>query len=384
MEFIRNSEVKRQIVVSSILTLFWCGISIIVDSKAVWIVLSAIISSSAVSLFFTYQRYKKIADLSLYIDRLLHGDETISFEQLQAADVSFPDAVRNVAVVNNMPAYKVGDSHDVISMELKGDGKTAAEALAEEIANANYFEQVIICDSALRGQDTELREDVMLTQDEVQKLAADLGVDLIFSFDRLDIHTKRGALFIDTFDGGFSVDAVDGIVAPVIRIYIPSRERPMLSFSKQDTISWEIEPTLSDKKIVKEASEYAATMPVNYLLPHWREVSRFYFDGGNVRMRDAGVYVRENNWNSAFELWKQIYDKGKGRQKMRAAFNIGLYYEMKDNPATAIEWVEKADKLAKAGTTEATVIAFYLLKLKERQVQLPQLNIQMNRFKDNF
>ena len=310
--------------------------------------------------------------------------QTISFEQLQAADVSFPDAVRNVAVVNNMPAYKVGDSHDVISMELKGDGKTAAEALAEEIANANYFEQVIICDSALRGQDTELREDVMLTQDEVQKLAADLGVDLIFSFDRLDIHTKRGALFIDTFDGGFSVDAVDGIVAPVIRIYIPSRERPMLSFSKQDTISWEIEPTSSDKKIVKEASEYAATMPVNYLLPHWREVSRFYFDGGNVRMRDAGVYVRENNWDSAFELWKQIYDKGKGRQKMRAAFNIGLYYEMKDNPATAIEWVEKADKLAKAGTTEATVIAFYLLKLKERQVQLPQLNIQMNRFKDNF
>ena len=93
-----------------------------------------------------------------------------------------------------MPVYKVGDSHDVISMELKGDGKTAAEALAEEIANANYFEQVIICDSALRGQDTELREDVMLTQDEVQKLAADLGVDLIFSFDRW-IFTPNGELY---------------------------------------------------------------------------------------------------------------------------------------------------------------------------------------------
>ena len=58
--------------------------------------------------------------------------------------------------------------------------------------------------------------------------------------------------------------------------------------------------------------------------------------------------------------------------------------EMKDDPATAIEWVEKADKLAKAGTTEATVIALYLLRLKEREAQLPQLNIQMNRFKDNF
>ena len=90
---------------------------------------------------------------------------------------------------------------------------------------------------------------------------------------------------------------MDGIVAPVIRnIYTFSGSVLCSVFSKQDTISWEIEPTLSDKKIVKEASEYAATMPVNYLLPHWREVSRFYFDGGNVRMRDAGVYVRENNW----------------------------------------------------------------------------------------
>ena len=88
MEFIRNSEVKRQIVVSSILTLFWCGISIIVDSKAVWIVLSAIISSSAVPLFFTYQRYKKIADFSLHIARLSHGVEQLSFGQFRAAKLS--------------------------------------------------------------------------------------------------------------------------------------------------------------------------------------------------------------------------------------------------------------------------------------------------------
>ena len=32
--------------------------------------------------------------------------QTISFDQLQAADVSFPDAVRKVAVINNMPVLK--------------------------------------------------------------------------------------------------------------------------------------------------------------------------------------------------------------------------------------------------------------------------------------
>lgn len=60
MDFIRNKEVKRQIVVSSILILFWGGIGIIVDSKAVWIVLSAIISSSAVSLFSHIRDTRKL------------------------------------------------------------------------------------------------------------------------------------------------------------------------------------------------------------------------------------------------------------------------------------------------------------------------------------
>ena len=67
--------------------------------------------------------------------------QTISFDQLQAADVSFPDAVRKVAVINNMPVLKTKDNHEILSSELEGDGKVASEALAENIANVNYFDQ---------------------------------------------------------------------------------------------------------------------------------------------------------------------------------------------------------------------------------------------------
>ena len=88
MDFIRNKEVKRQIVVNGLLALFWCCICFIVDSKSLWIVLAAIVSVGMVSLFFTYQRYRKIAELSLLIDKLLHGDETISFGQFQEGELS--------------------------------------------------------------------------------------------------------------------------------------------------------------------------------------------------------------------------------------------------------------------------------------------------------
>lgn len=308
--------------------------------------------------------------------------QTISFDQLQAADVSFPDAVRKVAVINNMPVLKAKDNHETLSGELEGDGKVASEALAENMANVNYFDEVVICDSVFRANDEVPRVNVILTKEEIQKLSEDLGVDMILSFDRIHIQTKPGVLFYPDYP--MPIDAVDGIISPIVRVYIPSRDKPLFVIAKQDTISWEIDPTLSDQKIVKEASEYAASVPVEHLLPHWESVTRFYYDGGNIEMRDAGVCLRENDWDGAFNLWKTAYEKRKGQQKMKAAFNIALYYEIKDNVEQAKEWMEKAKKLVKSGTRDEQLITFYSLELENREGKLSKLRIQMKRFDDNF
>lgn len=308
--------------------------------------------------------------------------QTISFDQLQAADVSFPDAVRKVAVINNMPVLKAKDNHETLSGELEGDGKVASEALAENMANVNYFDQVVICDSVFRANDEVPRVNVILTKEEIQKLSEDLGVDMILSFDRIHIQTKPGVLFYPDYP--MPIDAVDGVISPIVRVYIPSRDKPLFVIAKQDTISWEIDPTLSDQKIVKEASEYAASVPVEHLLPHWESVTRFYYDGGNIEMRDAGVCLRENDWDGAFNLWKTAYEKRKGQQKMKAAFNIALYYEIKDNVEQAKEWMEKAKKLVKSGTRDEQLITFYSLELENREGKLSKLRIQMKRFDDNF
>lgn len=65
-------------------------------------------------------------------------------------------------------------------------------------------------------------------------------------------------------------------------------------------------------------------------------------------MRDAAVYVRENSWDNAHELWLQAFEGTKSeKKKMRAALNIAVYYEMKDSLPQAQEWAEKAQQLAK-------------------------------------
>ncbi|MFR7464203.1 MAG: DUF6340 family protein [Phocaeicola vulgatus] len=89
-----------------------------------------------------------------------------------------------------------------------------------------------------------------------------------------------------------------------------------LVVAKQDTISWELNLALIRSKDSKRSFEYAASIPVEHLLPHWDEVARFYYDGGNIEMRDAGVYLRENNWDEAYSQWKIAYtSKRKGAAK---------------------------------------------------------------------
>lgn len=58
---------------------------------------------------------------------------------------------------------------------------------------------------------------------------------MILSFDRIHIQTKPGVLFYPDFP--MPIDAVDGIISPIVRVYIPNRDKPLFVVAKQDTIS---------------------------------------------------------------------------------------------------------------------------------------------------
>lgn len=308
--------------------------------------------------------------------------QSLSLEQLQSGDISFPESVRKVAVVNNMPVVHIGNVRELKGSDLEGNGKVAAEALAENIANVNYFDEVVICDSVFRGDDDVPRVNVELAPDVVRQLADNLGVDMIFSFDRVLIHLKQRTLVYSDYP--MPVDVIHAKVTPVVRVYIPERDKPLFIISKQDSIFWEMDSGITFSKITKEASEFAALVPMEHLLPHWERVTRLYYDGGSVEMRDAGVCLRENDWDGAYELWKTTYEKKKGQMKMKAAFNIALYYEMRDDAAQAKEWLEKARPLVKSGSKDEQLHTWYASALSDREGKLSQLRIQMKRFEDKF
>ncbi len=328
--------------------------------------------------------------MSLLLVGVISSCNTVNmvyFDRLEAAQVSFPDVIRKVGVVNNMPKIE-GDEKALSNTAgiLEGDGKVTAEALAQGIAETNYFEEVVICDSSLCNMKISLKNHQSLRKEwsgnilssaEVSRWIDKLGVDMLFSIERVRIELKEGEL-IPGITGPYQV--IDGIITPILRAYIPGREQPILNLTKSDTIFWTPNSSLTFKQIVKESSEFVASLMLPYILPYWTEIGRHYYDGGCVEMRDAGVYVREHNWEAAYLLWKKIYDNKKGQQKMRAAFNIALYYEMMGDFEKAKAFLDVATQLVKPESPDVQLIRNYRTELNVYERKYQQLQLQMNRF----
>ena len=303
--------------------------------------------------------------------------QPISYERLQPADVSFPGQIRKVGIVNNMPAvYQDYKQVDYTSASLEGDGEVATEALAQEVVSVNYFDQVVMYDKRFRKSTHPL--DQPISKEMVDDLIHILDVDMLLAMERVNVELKESTMFIPELYA--TVPAVDGVVTSVVRAYLKQREEPLFTVQKTDTLCWEITPKLTYGDVVKDISEYAASMPIQNLLPYWREMERYYFDGGNVEMRDAGVYVREQNWEEASVLWKKVYDKKKGKTKMRAAYNLAVYSEMKDDFESAGEYLATACALADEGSWEQQLFLIYQFKMEEERKKNLRLNVQMKRF----
>ncbi len=348
----------------------------------------------------------------------------ISIDYLQPAEISFPETLRRVAVVNNAPAVEepVGArfAHEGVKNYFHGDAAIATESLAQAIADGNYFDEVVTCDSALRAGDGFVPPR-MLEQQEVERLTDELDVDFLVALEGVQIGAVRRLMELPQW--GAYYGSVDATVQPTVRIYLPGRKSPMLTVNPQDSIFWEETGTLdyveaflvSDRRMVQEASEFAGTLPVKKLLPSWKSTQRYLFTGGSVNMRDAALFARQEQWDEAIGLWEQCYHAGKKpKQRMQAAFNLALGYEMQDSIPTAKVWIGKAkeeamavDKMARTDAEKIEAIqtdaalnvmmqyyyrkwpdyiraVLYEKELEERDKEMVHLRTQMQRFDDEL
>lgn len=340
----------------------------------------------------------------------------ISIDYLVPASVNFPTQIKRVGVINNVSEVPGRIKEDAMidsiflsktngNLEkyvLNGDAVVATEALAKYIAAENYFDEVIICDSALQVSGTPKQDN--MTMEAVNGLIRDLDVDMLISLEQLRINVQRQAFQISGM-GYFGTTSAK--IYPNISLYVPNRQKPMIMINGNDSIFWEgLEPTQAfarskvapDQLLIAEASEFAGSIPIKHMTPHWETAARFLYTSGSPEMRDAAFFTQNNKWDRALPLWEKVYETREGRKKARAASNISLYYEINDKLEEAVEWGEKALELAKTAdkikdevpvttindANDYMRISYNQMELLKRKNNFSTLKIQMDRFNDDF
>ncbi len=88
MDFLRNKEVQIQITLYAAITLIGCTVMLFACKTFWWLPLAVGCMISGISLFYTYRRYQKISALSQDIDRLLHGEDNIRFDDYDEGELA--------------------------------------------------------------------------------------------------------------------------------------------------------------------------------------------------------------------------------------------------------------------------------------------------------
>ena len=88
MKFLRNSEVCRAIAVYAAVTCIATAAAAILNREFALPVFAVCIVFTLLHLLFTFLRYRKIAELSADIDRILHNNAHISFEKYSEGELA--------------------------------------------------------------------------------------------------------------------------------------------------------------------------------------------------------------------------------------------------------------------------------------------------------
>ena len=296
----------------------------------------------------------------------------ISVDQMVPPEVIPKHKIRSVGVVSNFSQNNVVVVNDD-ALILPCDADTVKEQVALTFANSGIMDRVVVLDSLLYHPDSTTKH--VLTQAEVNALCHEMDVEMIYSIDYACLTFNPAARFIARPLNAYLCS----------RIYTPDNDSIRgTSILDKETLDYWINDTKEIAYLAPQIPHLLAQNAISPYLPSWEERERiFYYDRLCYELREAKVYVYENNWEAAHQHWQQLLDGAKLQtHRFMAAYNLALYYEMADDIDAALHMLDTAEELAtkknKRGeessiALDTTFVEQYREVLKERKKEIERL-----------
>ncbi len=295
----------------------------------------------------------------------------LSVEQMLPPEVMPQHKVSSVGIVSNFSQNNVVVVNDD-AIILPCDADTVKEQVAMTFADAGIMERVVVLDSLLYHPDSTTIH--ILTQSEVNDLCQQLDVEMIYSIDYACLTFNPAARFISRPLNAYLCS----------RIYTPDRDSIQgFSVMDKETLDYWVEGTNEISDLIPKIPSLLAQSAISPYLPSWEERERvFYYDRLCYELREARVYVYENNWEAAAQQWSILSENQWRPYRFMAHYNLALYYEMTDDIESALHSLDIAEEMAtkknKKGKDTGLALDTSLLKqyrevLQNRKKEIEEL-----------
>lgn len=324
------------------------------------------------------------------------GLNYIGIETYNPGEVTFPEDVRKVLMVNNAMAQPEKSGY---TYSLLGEVQDTAQAKADSalfdlcaacgtsILDAAYFEDVLLFHAPLHESGSSL-VDQKLTQDQVTSLCRSNGADAVISLDKMLFAMKREDVNIGA---GFLSGTITVKMQGVMRAYLPERNKALATVLIEDSVEFQQAaenlrmlnnylPTANEA--LRIAASALGDKVSGYFVPHWGEETRWYYSNANSRWKEAVAFASSRKWGKAEAIWKRMFDTTSLKsQRAKLASNIALCYEMQNQLNSAYEWAQKSYELFLASEGEKNLnterLKAYAEVLKERILADTKLDTQI-------
>lgn len=324
----------------------------------------------------------------------------MTVETREPAQITLPDHVKSVIVVNNVVQQPDDIGHnnkllgrtDVQRVEASADSVAVyyTEALSQFLQEEEYFTSVLYFKDPLRDDENFFQEQPIAPA-TMNEIRSKTGADAIISLDKLVLQTDKREHYRQQ---GYSYADMTGKVHSILRVYMPTMEGRIPAVQYTDSLRWEgfdiqdgnayAELMLpSRQEAMKQLVVQAAEKMTYVFSPHWVMQDRWYYTATNSLMREAENFAKGAQWQNALEKWEVYYNStGSQQNKAKAATNIALAYEMLDNMEKAYEWATISNdlftKTTAANSLERRRSLLYKNEIDRRRDTSNKLNMQLD------
>ncbi len=128
--------------------------------------------------------------------------------------------------------------------------------------------------------------------------------------------------------------------------------------------------------VLAESSNRAGNEYAHRIAQQWVGEQRKLYNSSANGFSDAIKFAKNNNWEKAIEMWKANIKSQNPDVASKAAFNIAVACEVKDNLESAVNWAAKSYLIQKSSTTDNYIrlLEKRIIEQKHIKEQLSQIN----------